>query len=73
MCNLNYGNTITIITFMMTNILLPLIFVYLIWLIIKPEKSILKTPLFGYSLNYYIFKETKPDENFRFKANKYEK
>ena len=51
----------------MTNILLPLLFAYFIWRLIKPEKNI---PLFGYSLDYYIFKEGKPDENFR--MDKYE-
>ena len=55
----------------MTNILLPLLFTYFIWRLIKPEKSVLKTPLFGYSLDYYIFKEGKPDENFR--MDKYER
>ena len=55
----------------MTNILLPLLFVYFIWRLIKPEKTILNTPLFGYSLDYYILKESKPDENFR--MAKYEK
>ena len=49
----------------MTNILLPLLFTYFIWRLIKPEKTILNTPLFGYSLDYYIFKEGKPDEKFR--------
>ena len=49
----------------MTNILLPLIFIYFIWRLIKPEKTILNTPLFGYSLDYYIFKEGKPNEKFR--------
>ena len=49
----------------MINILLPLIFIYFIWLLIKPEKTILNTPLFGYSLDYYIFKEGKPNEKFR--------
>ena len=49
----------------MTNILWPLIFIYFIWRLIKPEKTILNTPLFGYSLDYYIFKESKPDEKFR--------
>ena len=49
----------------MTNILLPLLFAYFIWRLIKPEKNILRTPLFGYSLDYYISKEAKPDENFR--------
>ena len=56
---------------MMTNILLPLLFTYFIWYLIKPGKSVLKTPLFGNSLDYYIFKECKPDENFR--MDKYEK
>ena len=55
----------------MTNILLPLLFTYFIWRLIKPEKTVLNTPLFGYSLDYYIFKEGKPDENFR--MAKYEK
>ena len=49
----------------MTNILWPLIFIYFIWRLIKPEKTILNTPLFGYSLDYYILKECKPDEKFR--------
>ena len=55
----------------MLNILITLIFVYFIWLFIKPEKNIQNTPLFGYSLDYYISKEAKPDENFR--MDKYEK
>ena len=49
----------------MTNILLPLLFAYFVWRIIKPEKTVLNTPLFGNSLDYYILKECKPDENFR--------
>ena len=49
----------------MENILLPIFFIYFIWLFLKPEKNILRTPLFGYSLDYYIFKEGKPDEKFR--------
>ena len=55
---------------MMLDILLYLIFAYLIWHIVKPDKNILDTPLFGYSLDYYIFKKCKPDENFR--MSKYE-
>ena len=55
----------------MTNILLPLLFAYFVWRIIKPEKTVLNTPLFGNSLDYYILKECKPDENFR--MDKYEK
>ena len=54
----------------MTNILLYLIFAFLIWCAVKPDKNILNTPLFGYSLDYYIFKKCKPDENFR--MSKYE-
>jgi len=41
-----------------------LLFLYCVWRLIKPAKNILRTPLFGYSLDYYIFKECKPDENF---------
>jgi hypothetical protein len=44
--------------------ILPLLFAYFIWHLIKPAKDILRTPLFGYSLDYYIFKERKPDERF---------
>ena len=44
--------------------ILPLLLAYCIWHLIKPAKSSLRTPLFGYSLDYYIFKECKPDENF---------
>ena len=49
----------------MENILLPIFFIYFIWRLLKPEKNILNTPLFGDSLDYYIFKEAKPDEKFR--------
>ena len=55
----------------MINILLPFFFVYFIWKFIKPHKNILSTPLFGHSLDYYIIKECKPDENFR--MSKYER
>jgi len=44
--------------------ILPLLLVYCIWRLIKPRKSSLRTPLFGYSLDYYIFKRCEPDENF---------
>jgi hypothetical protein len=54
----------------MTNILLPFVFAYFIWLFIKPHKNTLNTPLFGYSLDYYISKEAKPDKNFT--MDKYE-
>ena len=49
----------------MENILLPVFFIYFIWRFLKPHKDFLRTPLFGNSLDYYIFKEAKPDENFR--------
>jgi hypothetical protein len=49
----------------MENVLLPIFFIYFIWRFLKPEKNILRTPLFGHSLDYYIIKECKPDENFR--------
>ena len=55
----------------MESILLPIFFIYFIWRLLKPEKNILRTPLFGYSLDYYIFKKCKPDENFR--MSKYER
>ena len=55
----------------MESILLPIFFIYFIWRLLKPEKNILRTPLFGHSLDYYIIKECKPDENFR--MDKYEK
>ena len=55
----------------MESILLPILFIYFIWRLLKPEKNILRTPLFGHSLDYYIFKKCKPDENFR--MSKYER
>jgi hypothetical protein len=55
----------------MESILLPIFFIYFIWRFLKPEKNILRTPLFGYSLDYYITMECKPDENFR--MDKYER
>ena len=40
------------------------LFIYCVWYLLKPHKDILRTPLFGYSLDYYIFKECEPDERF---------
>ena len=50
--------------------ILPLLLVYFIWQLIKPSKEIIRTPLFGYSLDYYILEERKPDE--RFSMEKYQ-
>jgi len=44
--------------------MLPLLLIYFIWQLIKPAKNILRTPLFGCSLDYYIIKACKPDERF---------
>jgi len=50
--------------------ILPSLLVYFIWQLIKPSKDILRTPLFGYSLDYYILKKRKPDK--RFNMEKYQ-
>ena len=39
----------------MENILLPIFFIYFIWRFLKPEKNILRTPLFG--LTNYLLEE----------------
>ena len=50
--------------------IVTLLFVYCVWHLIKPAKDILRTPLFGYSLDYYIFKECEPDERFHMEKYK---